>query len=495
MDWDMDNPDAFNHQHQFQHQQYQQQQIASQDQQQQSPQSPLQQQDQQQHSSQRRKLTKRPPSQQSQQQQQQYTHSYSVTSDGRFDAQSLQSKRSSSSLKRAPSAPHQNTAGGRSSNASNNSPPRYPPPPPPIHPHLPLPPTPPIFSSNSNNNNNNNHNPNPNPNHNYNHNSNNIRISIDGHTNADSFFAHTSPAPQAGESSPPANLALSYQVAAPASALASSTNTRSSPPTSAPTTFPATSASAGGATAASGAGVGVGIGIGVGTAPSMSSRHNLNHNQNTNNYTTYQQPHHQQQQQQQLQQEQQQSTHNQQQQQQRLSGSLQLPLRPLRSQASEDFVGAPFDGDTILSQFDKAAARPTVPHQAASTPHTARPQPPPPSADLRIMSPSLRRSASFSVANAAMSEKSQATRINDAPVASKRYSDESKESKPGVLRKKSGFSGLMSTLVGSPKKPVISAPENPVHLTHVGYDSSTGQFTVRSSLGISLYCLLHRGVT
>jgi len=59
----------------------------------------------------------------------------------------------------------------------------------------------------------------------------------------------------------------------------------------------------------------------------------------------------------------------------------------------------------------------------------------------------------------------------------KRYSDDGKDLKPAVLRKKSGFSGFMNSLVGSPKKPVISAPENPVHVTHVGYDSSTGQFT------------------
>jgi p21-activated kinase 1 len=49
---------------------------------------------------------------------------------------------------------------------------------------------------------------------------------------------------------------------------------------------------------------------------------------------------------------------------------------------------------------------------------------------------------------------------------------------PGLLRKKTGISGFMSSLVGSPKKPLISAPENPVHVTHVGYDSQTGQFTV-----------------
>ncbi|KAF2209319.1 hypothetical protein CERZMDRAFT_114004 [Cercospora zeae-maydis SCOH1-5] len=56
-----------------------------------------------------------------------------------------------------------------------------------------------------------------------------------------------------------------------------------------------------------------------------------------------------------------------------------------------------------------------------------------------------------------------------------RYSDEAKESK--VLKKKSGFSSLVSSLVGTPRKPTISAPENPVHVTHVGYDQQTGEFT------------------
>ncbi|KAI8631059.1 hypothetical protein F5Y19DRAFT_482897 [Xylariaceae sp. FL1651] len=315
-------------------------------------------------SSQRRKLTKKPPPQY------QHAYSYSINSDGRFDAQSLQSKRSSTSLRRAPSAPLQS----RSSNASNNSSPRHPPP------------------SSSNN------------------------------------ITRTSPALQPGEFLP-STFSPSHQPAA----------FHTSPTTTLPS---ATITSAGGA-AASGAGVSIGIGTGidVSTAPSTSTSQN-------------QQP-------------------------LRLSGSQQLPLRPLRTQASEDFIGAPFDGDTILSQLDKAAARAPAVYQA---PRTIRPPPPPlsnPSPDPRIMSPPLRHSASFSAADATMSEKSHAVRINDAPVtAPKRYSDESKELKgPGVLRKKSGFSGLMSTLVGSPKKPIISAPENPVHVTHVGYDSSTGQFT------------------
>ncbi|KAI0863979.1 hypothetical protein F4860DRAFT_511353 [Xylaria cubensis] len=438
MDWDADNPNSVSHPQQYQQQQQQQQQSSSS-----SSSSP---------SSHRRKLTKKPPSQF-----QQHSHSYSVTGDGRFDAQSLQSKRSSSSLKRAPSAPLQNT--GRSSNASNNSSPRHPAPPPAAphsqsysysHPSVstsvsasappaPAPALAPLLSSSSSSNN-------------------------------SSALTCTSPSSfEPGEFFPP-NLFSSYQVATPAPISASHTHT--SPPTSATTIFPATSASAGGATVASGAGAGIGIGIGIGpgsgvsTAPSTATRatHTHSQNQDQNQDHTFNYYYRQKKQQQQ-------------QQQQQSSGSQLLPLRPLRSKTSEEFVGAPFDGETILSQLDKAAARAPALYQAA--PRTVHPPAPALSSDPRIMSPSLRRSASFSVANATMSEKSQSTRVNDVPIiASKRYSDESKEPKgPSMLRKKSGFSGLMSTLVGSPKKPVISAPENPVHVTHVGYDSTTGQFT------------------
>lgn len=51
--------------------------------------------------------------------------------------------------------------------------------------------------------------------------------------------------------------------------------------------------------------------------------------------------------------------------------------------------------------------------------------------------------------------------------------------KPPMLRKKSGFTDFVTKVVGVQRKPTISAPENPVHVTHVGYDSSTGVFTVR----------------
>lgn len=63
-------------------------------------------------------------------------------------------------------------------------------------------------------------------------------------------------------------------------------------------------------------------------------------------------------------------------------------------------------------------------------------------------------------------------------ISPKRYSDESKDPKQGMMRKKSGFSGFINSMgIGSPRGVKISAPENPVHVTHVGYDNKTGQFT------------------
>ncbi|KAI1770386.1 Pkinase-domain-containing protein [Hypoxylon cercidicola] len=312
---------------------------------------------------QRRKLTKKPPSQLH------HGHSYSLTADGRFDAQSLQSKRSSTSLRRAPSAPHRTpttaTANGvaigvgvglsinNASNSSASSPrSRHPPP---------------ISSVNY------------------------------------GYTTHSSPA--LSPALIPSTFSPTHQLASPAN-----------------NAFPATADGQGIGSPRQG-GIGVGIGIGYSTP-------------------------------------------------ERLSDSY---LQPLSSQTPEEFVGAPFDGNFILNHFE-ATKSPTYQYSA----HT-RPAPPPPSntSDPRLMSPPLRQSASFSALDANMSEKSHGARVNESQVVPpKRYSDDGKELKgPGVLRKKSGFSGLMSTLVGSPKKPIISAPENPVHVTHVGYDSSTGQFT------------------
>lgn len=167
------------------------------------------------------------------------------------------------------------------------------------------------------------------------------------------------------------------------------------------------------------------------------------------------------------------------------------PPNPLSSQSPEEFVGAPFDGTAILSRLDGSHPNNAAP--SPGLPHISRPFPSPlptsttavgsaaasPSHTAPRGAPVLRHSASFSNALPAMSEKSGSNKGADGPSSLKRFSDEAKEPRmPGVLRKKSGFSGFMTSLVGTPKKPLISFPENPVHVTHVGYDSTTGQFTV-----------------
>ncbi|KAI8165989.1 Serine/threonine-protein kinase [Colletotrichum sp. SAR 10_70] len=171
------------------------------------------------------------------------------------------------------------------------------------------------------------------------------------------------------------------------------------------------------------------------------------------------------------------------------------PSAPLSSQPHDEFIGAPFDGAAVLSRIEQtkspvAQSHPLPlqhphPHQHQAPAVYQRQNAPTPLlksvTDTRITkSPRLRQSQSFTndSSSSMMNEKSQGGRVTEnSMISPKRYSDEAKEPRMGVLRKKSGFSGFMNSLVGTPKKPVISAPENPVHVTHVGYDSSTGQFT------------------
>jgi p21-activated kinase 1 len=161
--------------------------------------------------------------------------------------------------------------------------------------------------------------------------------------------------------------------------------------------------------------------------------------------------------------------------QQRNNGAAKTQPSPVA--APDDLIGAPFDGAAILNRIEatKAAApSQSSPRQNAHPPLVKT------TTDPRIAaSPKLRTSTSFSSMDPSIAEKVQGGRqaADGVSAGPKRFSDETKEGRTGVLRKKSGFSGFMNSLVGSPKKPVISAPENPVWVTHVGYDSHTGQFT------------------
>jgi len=62
----------------------------------------------------------------------------------------------------------------------------------------------------------------------------------------------------------------------------------------------------------------------------------------------------------------------------------------------------------------------------------------------------------------------------------------------GPIRKKSGFSSFVNSMLGSPRTIKISAPENPVHVIHVGFDNETGQFTVCLAYDDPLLCRLFK---
>lgn len=63
-----------------------------------------------------------------------------------------------------------------------------------------------------------------------------------------------------------------------------------------------------------------------------------------------------------------------------------------------------------------------------------------------------------------------------------RYSDgggdAAKKRLSGGAKKKGTFSNFMSSMLGSPRRPTISTPTNPMHVTHVSIDNHTGEYTV-----------------
>lgn len=92
-----------------------------------------------------------------------------------------------------------------------------------------------------------------------------------------------------------------------------------------------------------------------------------------------------------------------------------------------------------------------------------------------LANPDVRLSESLAATGRRMDDISAPRGDPSAKSPWQRLSDEAKDAKG---RKKTGFSSFVNNLVGTPKRPAISAPENPVHVTHVGYDQETGEFTV-----------------
>lgn len=151
--------------------------------------------------------------------------------------------------------------------------------------------------------------------------------------------------------------------------------------------------------------------------------------------------------------------------------TLPTPLPPNGSH--NDLIGAPFDASGILSSIQSSTTN-------GSTPVPPRPQPPPlvhthTSPDLRLHQ--LKTPQPIPPGGQPMMENTP-PRSENGTLSPKRFSGEAQTFKPSGLRKKSGFSSFVNSMLGSPRTIKISAPENPMHMIHVGFDNETGQFTV-----------------
>jgi p21-activated kinase 1 len=134
--------------------------------------------------------------------------------------------------------------------------------------------------------------------------------------------------------------------------------------------------------------------------------------------------------------------------------------------------GAPFTTAVLEEALHASAAGPRRPSPPQHSHTYAADQP-----AARYTSPRLRQSASYTAL---------ARKMDTPPSGTKsprnRYSDEGDAAKKrysGGAKKKGTFSNFMSSLVSSPRRPTISTPTNPMHVTHVSIDNETGEFTVR----------------
>lgn len=148
-----------------------------------------------------------------------------------------------------------------------------------------------------------------------------------------------------------------------------------------------------------------------------------------------------------------------------------LPLSPQTSDdRHKDLIGAPFDASGLLLSFQTTVAQDEQRQQPSQLNQNHV------TSDLRHHP--LRNSQTIGPGGITMMEVTP-PKSENGTLSPKRFSGDAQTSKPpGPLRKKSGFSTFVNNMLGSPRTIKISAPENPMHMIHVGYDNQTGQFTV-----------------
>ena len=170
--------------------------------------------------------------------------------------------------------------------------------------------------------------------------------------------------------------------------------------------------------------------------------------------------------------------------------SLQSPQGPSAQSSqhslrtAEDLVGKPFDAAAINKSITQALQqRPPPPQHSLTADYLPAPQP-----KKQSKSPKLRQSASFTLAARKMNDTITPPRSDGGTKSPRqRYSDEAdsshaKNRKSDGGKKKGTFSSFMNSMLGSPRRPTISTPTNPMHVTHVSIDNETGEFTVRISV-------------
>ncbi|KAK0857714.1 signal transducing kinase of the PAK [Friedmanniomyces endolithicus] len=141
------------------------------------------------------------------------------------------------------------------------------------------------------------------------------------------------------------------------------------------------------------------------------------------------------------------------------------PRYSVTEKSSRDLLGSIFDSAAIYRTFNAVPYSDTPPAQPQSTPGApalSQSQASPPS---RAAPLSLIDTSGNTVARA-----NPAVRLSQSLAATGRRMEDIPQ--PQRRRGLASFFNL-----SSPRRPAISAPENPVHVTHVGYDQETGEFT------------------
>ncbi|KAF2870298.1 kinase-like domain-containing protein [Massariosphaeria phaeospora] len=142
-----------------------------------------------------------------------------------------------------------------------------------------------------------------------------------------------------------------------------------------------------------------------------------------------------------------------------------------KGSTSTEFGGQPLS-DAIFE---------TLNDRAAASHHPPRPQPPH-THSSKHKAPKLRQSASFTALARSTMESITPPRSDGGTKSPRqRYSSETdgtiKNRKSDGGKKKGGFSSFVNSMLGSPRRPTISTPTNPMHVTHVSIDNETGAFT------------------